>query len=338
MTAWPLDNTEYTAEAIGAWSGTRTRGVFSAEGCFTVTATGGFGIKVSPGLAWIKIAEYWGAAVLEQEETSFTVSVGSGILPRWVAVVLQCDKTSNDVQLTLRYGEYGNPSVKPQPVRDDYYDEIILASILQPAAAAEITQADITDERLNEDMCGLMRDGVTGIPTAQLLAQARVKLEQYDAEFETWFEEIKGQLSEDAAGHLQVQITGLASDVKIFACTLLADGWEEIETGSGVWVQTAACPGLLAAYDLEAPQVPVTGVRETDAALKEGLDALCEAGNSGETLDGALRWTCYGSCPAVDLPLRLRRAVLGMDTGTGGSGTEESGPAPGGEDNGEEGV
>ncbi len=156
----------------------------------------------------------------------------------------------------------------------------------------------------------------------------------------------------------------LADGVRVFACILPADGWtledggEDGGAGGGtgdgpaVYTQTAACPGLLAAYDLEAPQVPVVGVRQTDAALKEGLDALCEAGNSGETLDGALRWTCYGSHPEVDLPLRLRRAAAdaGEDedappTPGGGSGDDgegegqqpgggqESGPsAPGGEE------
>ena len=350
MTAWPLDNTEYTSEAIGAWSGTRTRGVFSAEDCFMVTAAGGFGIRVSPGLAWIKVAEYWGAAVLEQNETAFTIKVGSGLLPRYVAVVLQYDKTVNEVRLALRYGEYGSPAQKLSPVRDKYYDEIILASILQRAAAVEITQADIADERLNEDMCGLMRDGVTGLPTAALYAQwdaffKRTRREtgavqqQYAQQFEGWFERMRDQLDKDAAGHLQIQVdalradtTALASEVQIFACTLLADGWalktaeggEGTEDGEGagaspaVYTQTAACPGLLAAYDLEAPQVSTVGIKETDTALKEGLDALCEAGNSGETLDGALRWTCYGSHPYVDLPLRLRRAVLDAGEEAGG--------------------
>lgn len=314
MTAWPLDNTEYTAEAIGAWSGTRTRGVFSAEDCFAVTATGGFGIKVSPGLAWLKIAEYWGAAVLEKSETDFTVNVGSGLLARYVAVVLQYDKTANDVQLVLRYGEYGSPAVKPQPVRDTYYDEIILASILQPAAAVEITQADITDERLNEDLCGLMRDGVTGIPTAQLFAQVRDQLDRQQDVFSAWFEHIKGQLDEDPAGHLQLQLDELAADVQIFEVVLTADGWAEGDTG--VWTQTVDCPDMLPSYDTEAPETPSTGNKETDTARKEALDVLCEAGNSGETLDGAFKWTCYGSHPEVDLPLRLRASVLGTKQAT----------------------
>ncbi len=121
----------------------------------------------------------------------------------------------------------------------------------------------------------------------------------------------------------------LGGEVQIFGCTLLADGWAETaatETTPAFYTQTAPCAGLLATYDLEAPQVASTGVRETDTALKEGLDALCEAGNSGETLDGQLKWTCYGSHPTADLPLRLRRAVL------------PQAPAGGGEPGGEEGT
>lgn len=91
-----------------------------------------------------------------------------------------------------------------------------------------------------------------------------------------------------------------------------------------VYTQTAPCAGLLAAYDLEAPQVAATGTRETDAARKEGLDALCEAGNFGETLDGQLKWICYGSHPTVDLPLRLRRAAV-AEAGTQSGSGEVSG-------------
>ena len=320
MTAWPLDNTEYTAEEIGAWSGTRTRGVFSSDDCFAVTSAGGFDIQVSPGLAWLKAAKYWGIAVLEKTVTSMQIEVGSGLLPRYVAVVLQYDKTANEVRLALRYGEYSDTPAKPQPVRNEYYDEVVLASILQPAAAVEITQANITDERMNEAMCGLMRDGVTGLPTALLFAQARAQLEGYASEFELWFAHIKGQLDGDTAGHLQLQLDNLAGEVQLFSCTLLADGWA---ASGSTYTQTVSCPGLFETYDLEAPQVPATGVKATDTALKEGLDTLCEAGNSGEVLDGQLKWTCYGSYPTVDLPLRLRRAAVKSAPESGG---EAGGP------------
>lgn len=154
------------------------------------------------------------------------------------------------------------------------------------------------------------------------------------------------------AGQLTAQAAAQAEQVRVFAATLLADGWvEEPQTPEGgeegggdaepaaegteaapiVYTQTVPCAGLLAAYDLEAPQVESTGEYAADLARKEALDALCEAGNFGETLDGQLRWICYGGHPTVDLPLRLRRAVApeaGGDQADGGqsSGGADSGP------------
>ena len=49
--------------------------------------------------------------------------------------------------------------------------DLCLAEIRRPAGSTEITTADITDTRTDEAVCGLMRDGVTGIPTETLLAQ-----------------------------------------------------------------------------------------------------------------------------------------------------------------------
>lgn len=303
MTAWPLDNTEYTAEAIGAWSGTRTRGVFSAEDCFSVTATGGFGITVSPGLAWLLAAKWWGIAALEQSDTAFTIDVGSGLLPRYVAVVLQYNKTSNEVQLVLRYGEYGSPAVKPQPVRDDYYDEIILASILQPAAAVEITKDNITDERLNEDMCGIMRDGVTGIPTAELYAQWEAFFEQTQKDtaekqqenedaFFVWFQHMKDQLSEDAAGNLQKQI----DDIKgaSIVISVPADGWQG---DNPPYTNTVEVFGMTADIILNDIQLLPELVGNSDA---EAANAQWSYLN---TLDGAVEFVAEEQKPTADFTI-----------------------------------
>ena len=68
--------------------------------------------------------------------------------------------------------------VLPPLQRNDSYDEIYLASISLAAGQVAVSAADITDLRLNEDYCGLMRDGVTGIPTAQISAQADALMAQ----------------------------------------------------------------------------------------------------------------------------------------------------------------
>ena len=54
-----------------------------------------------------------------------------------------------------------------------------------PAGTAAITSADLTDTRADEDVCGVMRDSVTGIPTAQLQAQALAIMTQLSTELHT---------------------------------------------------------------------------------------------------------------------------------------------------------
>ncbi|MDE6259986.1 MAG: hypothetical protein K2M42_03875, partial [Oscillospiraceae bacterium] len=67
---------------------------------------------------------------------------------------------------------------------------------------------------------GLMRDGVTGIPTAQLYTQWAAffaqtqqdtadRQQQADAAFAAWFNRIKDLFAEDPAGSLQTQIDAL---------------------------------------------------------------------------------------------------------------------------------
>ena len=51
-----------------------------------------------------------------------------------------------------------------------------------PAGSSVVTAADITDTRADEAVCGVMRDGVNGIPTAQLQAQALAMMTQLSTE------------------------------------------------------------------------------------------------------------------------------------------------------------
>ena len=68
------------------------------------------------------------------------------------------------------------------PVRDANYDELYIATVLIGAGVISISASAITDQRLNEEYCGLMRDGVTGIPTASLHAQAQQLIDHLRAE------------------------------------------------------------------------------------------------------------------------------------------------------------
>lgn len=178
IVAFPLDNTEYTASAMGAFLATRTRGVYSADDSLAVTANGNMTVTVGPGLAWLKAADYWGLAVCSEAAATLTVPTASSSAKRMDAVCLRLDKTGNKAELIVKPGTPAAVPVLPPLQRNDSYDEIYLAGISLAAGAVAVSAADITDLRLNEDYCGLMRDGVTGLPTAQITAQADALMAQ----------------------------------------------------------------------------------------------------------------------------------------------------------------
>ena len=75
-----------------------------------------------------------------------------------------------------------------------------LAEIYVAAGATTITAANITDRRMNQNVCGYVTGLVDQIDTAGMW-------DRMESEFSEWFDEMKGQLSEDAAGNLQNQIS-----------------------------------------------------------------------------------------------------------------------------------
>ncbi|MDY5094954.1 MAG: hypothetical protein SPE95_01585, partial [Oscillospiraceae bacterium] len=127
IVAFPLDNTEYTASAMGAFLATRTRGVYSADDSLAVTANGNMTVTVGPGLAWLKAADYWGLAVCSEAAATLTVPTASSSAKRMDAVCLRLDKTGNKAELIVKPGTPAAMPVLPPLQRNDSYDEIYLA-------------------------------------------------------------------------------------------------------------------------------------------------------------------------------------------------------------------
>lgn len=179
--AFPFDNTEYGAEALGAWLSTRTRGVFSTEENLRVVANNNRTVTVKKGIAWLKMRDDWGIVFNNTEDLVLSVSVNDPKNTRKAAVVCQLDKVSSKADIILRIGEEGET---PKPIRDNEYDEIILAHIFLRPGYTSITSADISDLRIDENYCGIMRDGVTQIPTSNLQEQANILLESIKKELD----------------------------------------------------------------------------------------------------------------------------------------------------------
>lgn len=167
-----------------------TNGVFPFGTQLQVQADTGMTIKVSDGGAWINGAAfkvYGGGQLL-------AVPVADGVLDRVDRVVVRADRTERRIYVAVIEGDPASSPEAPDLVRDaDYYD-LSLAEIYVSAGATEITQADITDTRLDPEVCGIVSSLITPDTTGWF--------EQFQAAFDAWFSDARGVLDGDVAGNL----------------------------------------------------------------------------------------------------------------------------------------
>lgn len=168
---YPLNGVTYDAEDVSTYLCTRTSGVYSKDTNYAVSVTGARQITVAPGLAWINYDDFKGVSACSREAVNLIVPDADSTLPRIDRVVLQFDTAANLTAVKLKTG---TPAAAPEPpaiLQNHNQYELGLCTVSVPAGSSVVTAADITDTRADEAVCGVMRDGVTGIPTAQLVEQ-----------------------------------------------------------------------------------------------------------------------------------------------------------------------
>lgn len=178
---YPLNGVVYSAEDVATYLCTRTSGVYSKETNFAVSITGTRQITVAPGLAWINYDDFKGVSVCSREENVLTVPEADNTLNRVDRVVLQFDTSENIAAIKLKIG---TPAVAAQPpdiLQNHNQYELGLCTISVPAGSTAVTVADIYDTRADETVCGVMRDGVTGIPAATLIKKLRDEIDKVDS-------------------------------------------------------------------------------------------------------------------------------------------------------------
>jgi hypothetical protein len=173
--AYPLEATEYSAEDVQSYLSTRTSGVYSEE--ITLTPEG-MTATISPFIAWFNYAKFKGCSVAVTEPETLTFEPAHAVLDRIDRVVLRLDLTVNKAYLQVLKGMEAGEFYPPYISRTEEIYDVSPFYVRIRAGATEITPADITSTILDESVCGIMRDGVTGIPTAQLQSQAEELIEQ----------------------------------------------------------------------------------------------------------------------------------------------------------------
>ena len=155
-------------------------------------------IGVERGQAWIN--GYW----YENTDMLYLpIDVADGVLNRIDSVVLRLGFSERNMWLAVKKGTPAINPIAPEVTRTADYYELQLATISIPAGSIKITQAQITDTRMNQDVCGWVTGAIDQIDTTGLFAQ-------YQTAFNDWFQKLKDVLDEDTAGNLLNMVNDLA--------------------------------------------------------------------------------------------------------------------------------
>ena len=245
----------YDADSFEEWlKPFFTNGVFNGDLEVTAQATPNMSVKVAAGRAFIdgKLGR-WTAA------NTLNIATAPGSYSRIDTIVLRNDRTNRRISLEV---VTGTASANPQPTAptrtNDVY-ELVIAQITVETGVTEITSSKIFDTRTDETLCGWVTATVDQVDFDQFKEQFDGWAEDQAEAFEDWFEEIRGQLDEDAAGHLQNEIDAINSEitnisgalgntVKVTAQSLSATEQVQAKTNIGI------------VYSANQPANPVTGM------------------------------------------------------------------------------
>ena len=173
---YPANGYDFDAADVAAYLAGLTSGVFSGAEDFPVTAAGGLKVTVGAGRGWVHPSRFTGYSITKREADTLTMPLADPSLHRIDRIVMRYDAGARAASLQVLQGTASSTPTAPAISRTELIYDLCLAEITRPAGSTSISTGQITDTRLDEALCGIVRDGVTGIPTDELLAAARERI------------------------------------------------------------------------------------------------------------------------------------------------------------------
>ena len=148
-----------------------------------VLETDRMNVIIKPGKAWIN-----GFIYINTDELILPIDVADGVLHRIDKIILRYDVVEREIRVKIKKGEFASEPKAPQLTRNADMYELALADIKVNAGAISITQSDITDLRLNKELCGIVHGVVDQVDTTAIFNQ-----------FESWYSQTKEAYDKDIA-------------------------------------------------------------------------------------------------------------------------------------------
>lgn len=232
------DRAYYAADWALHMSKYFTNGIF--DNGLQVVVNEGMNIAVNSGDANINGYRY-----NNDSQKVISVANADGTLNRIDNIVVRLDIPNRQITTEIVTGTFAEKAVAPILTRGTSIYELRIAKISIPAGTTEITADLITDTRFDDKDCGNVICAVTNPDFTNILNQyialwdslIKTQTEDFEqwfneksADFSSWFNEIKNQLSEDAAGNLQLQINEMR--------TMLIEAISPVTTEDGSYIAT----------------------------------------------------------------------------------------------------
>lgn len=178
---------KYSAEDWAAYFALfLSNGVFySSADRLKVTAYEGMKVKVGKGAGFIA-----GRMYMLEADTTITLDTADGALNRIDRIVLRCDYTNRRITIAVKKGSYSASPTAPELTRDADAYELALADVYVAAGVVTITTANITDQRLNTALCGIVTGLVEQADTQEIFDEFYAYLQEFkqttQVDIEAW--------------------------------------------------------------------------------------------------------------------------------------------------------
>lgn len=173
-----------------------------------VTANSGMSVTVKGGGGIIR-----GVIFNEPYETNLAIPAASTLYPRIDNIVLRLSDESRDVKMIVIEGTPATAPKAPQLIRNTVTYDLCVAQVYVGKGVTTITGSNITDTRLNTDLCGLMSPNPYPADTTAYYNQIQSSLAdntaKWTTDFNAWFTELQNVLDENTAGNLYNMITAI---------------------------------------------------------------------------------------------------------------------------------
>lgn len=205
-----------------------TRGVFwRTSESLAVVAGSGSTVDVQKGSANID-----GYTVFNDSVLTLPVAVGDAQYSRIDAACVLLDLDNRLMDIVIVSGTPSSDPVRPSIVDTATKKYLTLAYITVPAQSASTSDANITDTRLDNSVCGIVTQAVESVDTTALYRQFSEQLAAFMSassnDFQEWFDAIKAELESVEVGEIAGRVAVLEQEqtraaAYIYKCTGTGD-------------------------------------------------------------------------------------------------------------------